>query len=107
MQHGGDAEQRGGGEGGGGSLASRVAEGAAADGSDACAIDTARGAALRMIIRALHPLVETSASAEPGAPMMLRKLNLQGNGIDDSSCAVLRSLFGAAVRLDYRTKHKE
>lgn len=83
------------------SLPAGVYEGAAADGSDVCAMDTARGVALRMIVRALGPLTENSIAEEPGTRAILRKLNLGGNGIDSGSGAVLRSLFGAVVRLDY------
>jgi len=84
-------------------LATTHREGAAADGSDGCAIDTARGAALRLIMRALRPLVEAPSGPEAGEPTLLRKLNLQGNGIDSASGAVLREVFGPALRVDHLT----
>lgn len=54
-------------------------------------------------MRALRPLVEAPSGPEAGEPTLLRKLNLQGNGIDSASGAVLREVFGPALRVDHLT----
>ena len=44
---------------------------------------------LRLTMRALRPLVEAPSGPEAGEPTLLRKLNLQGNGIDSNTTTTL------------------
>jgi len=44
-------------------------------------------------MRALRPLVEAPSGPEAGEPTLLRKLNLQGNGIDSNTTCTLLLLY--------------